>query len=165
MNVDEAANLGVGRLQQAFLAIRRALASDGEEIVLLVEDFALVQGIQRDLLDAILETSEREGRTVLLPSGLCSPSQPATTAVLLAPSGRGSSRALHFGTNSGSRSEAVRNSRQKPNSASLISWGVTSMQPGSGVRNLTNYALLMRKRSRTPVKGALCGSRAMLDSA
>jgi hypothetical protein len=65
--VMQAADLGVGRLQQAFLAIRRALAGDGEEIVLLVEDFALVQGIQRDLLDAILETSQREGRTVLAP--------------------------------------------------------------------------------------------------
>lgn len=65
--VMQAADLGVGRLQQAFLAIRRSLAADGEEIVLLVEDFALVQGIQRDLLDAILETSQREGRTVLAP--------------------------------------------------------------------------------------------------
>ena len=65
--VMQAANLGVGRLQQAFLAIRRALAAEGQEIVLLVEDFALVQGIQRDLLDAILETSERDGRTVLAP--------------------------------------------------------------------------------------------------
>lgn len=65
--VMQAANLGVGRLQQAFLAIRRALAPKGEEIVLLIEDFALVQGIQRDLLDAILETSERGGRTVLAP--------------------------------------------------------------------------------------------------
>lgn len=65
--VMQAADLGVGRLQQAFLAIRRALAATGEEIVLLVEDFALVQGIQRDLLDAILETSERDGRTILAP--------------------------------------------------------------------------------------------------
>lgn len=65
--VMQAANLGVGRLHEAFLAIRRALHAEGQEIVLLVEDFALVQGIQRDLLDAILETSEREGRTVLAP--------------------------------------------------------------------------------------------------
>ncbi|MCH6470686.1 protein DpdH [Sinomonas terrae] len=65
--VMQAANLGVGRLHKAFIAIRQALASEGEEIVLLVEDFALVQGIQRDLLDAVLETSVREGRTVLAP--------------------------------------------------------------------------------------------------
>lgn len=65
--VMQAANLGVGRLHHAFLAIRRALAVEGQEIVLLVEDFALVQGIQRDLLDAILETGERDGRTVLAP--------------------------------------------------------------------------------------------------
>lgn len=64
--VMEATNLGVGRLQQAFLEIRRALA-DHAEIVLLVEDFALIQGVQRDLLDAILETGQREGRTVLAP--------------------------------------------------------------------------------------------------
>lgn len=65
--VMHAANLGVGRLHEAFLAIRRALHAEGQEIVLLVEDFALVQGIQRDLLDAILETGEREGRSVLAP--------------------------------------------------------------------------------------------------
>jgi hypothetical protein len=64
--VMQATNLGVGRVQQAFLQIRKALAGK-KEIVLLVEDFALVQGVQRDLLDAILETSEREGRTVLAP--------------------------------------------------------------------------------------------------
>jgi hypothetical protein len=65
--VMRAANLGVGRLQKAFLDIRRVLAERGQEIVLLVEDFALVQGIQRDLLDAILETGERGGRRVLAP--------------------------------------------------------------------------------------------------
>ncbi len=59
--VMEATNLGVGRIYKAFLEIRRLLAGK-KEIVLLVEDFALVQGVQRDLLDAITETSERGGR-------------------------------------------------------------------------------------------------------
>jgi hypothetical protein len=58
--VMEATNLGVGRVSKAFLEIRRALAGK-KEIVLLVEDFALVQGVQRDLLDAITETGERGG--------------------------------------------------------------------------------------------------------
>lgn len=60
--VMEATNLGVGRVSKAFLQIRRALAGK-KEIVLLVEDFALVQGVQRDLLDAVTETGEREGAT------------------------------------------------------------------------------------------------------
>jgi hypothetical protein len=64
--VMQATNLGVGRVQQAFLQIRKALAGK-KEIVLLIEDFALVQGVQRDLLDAILETGERAGKTVLAP--------------------------------------------------------------------------------------------------
>lgn len=65
--VMQAANIGVGRLQKAFLGIRRALAERKQEIILLVEDFALVQGVQRDLLEAILETGERDGSTVLAP--------------------------------------------------------------------------------------------------
>jgi hypothetical protein len=47
--------------------VREIYARQGKEIVLLVEDFALIQGVQRDLLDAITETSQREGRTVLAP--------------------------------------------------------------------------------------------------
>lgn len=64
--VMEATNLGVGRVSKAFLKIRRALAGK-KEIVLLVEDFALVQGVQRDLLDAITETGEREGEETYAP--------------------------------------------------------------------------------------------------
>ena len=51
--VMRAANLGVGSIQDAFMALREHLV--GQEIVLLVEDFALIQGIRRDLLDAIIE--------------------------------------------------------------------------------------------------------------
>ncbi|GAB3316331.1 hypothetical protein GCM10027451_32990 [Geodermatophilus aquaeductus] len=64
--VMQATSLGVGRVYDAFLEIRRALAGK-KEIVLLVEDFALVQGVQRDLLDAITETGERAGTQVLAP--------------------------------------------------------------------------------------------------
>ncbi|TFV95398.1 ATP-binding protein [Leifsonia flava] len=51
--VMRAANLGVGSIQAAFMALREHLV--GQEIVLLIEDFALIQGIRRDLLDAIIE--------------------------------------------------------------------------------------------------------------
>ena len=50
------------------LEIRREFARQGKEIVLLIEDFALIQGFQRDLLDAIIEVGEREGRGDLAPS-------------------------------------------------------------------------------------------------
>ncbi len=62
-----ATNLGVGRLQRAMLELRAELAKQGQEIVLLIEDFALIQGVQRDLLDAIIEPGVREGRQVLAP--------------------------------------------------------------------------------------------------
>lgn len=50
-----------GRLAAAMIDIRRAVHARGQEIILLIEDFALIQGIQRDLLDAISETGVREG--------------------------------------------------------------------------------------------------------
>ena len=65
--VTNAANIGPGRLQSAMLEIRREFARQGKEIILLIEDFALIQGIQRDLLDAIIEVGERDGQTVLAP--------------------------------------------------------------------------------------------------
>ncbi|MGY1834364.1 protein DpdH [Blastococcus sp. SYSU DS0510] len=69
-NLDQAvlrlANLTGGQLQQAMLDIRRELHGK-QEIVLLVEDFAVIQGVQRDLLDAITEVSVREGRDELAP--------------------------------------------------------------------------------------------------
>ncbi|MGW3809336.1 protein DpdH [Micromonospora sp. NPDC005113] len=64
--VMEATNLGVGRVFKAFMEIRRALAGK-KEIILLVEDFALVQGVQRDLIEAITETGEREGKQTYAP--------------------------------------------------------------------------------------------------
>lgn len=57
--VMRAANLGVGSIQDAFMALREHLV--GQEIVLLIEDFALIQGIRRDLLDAIIEVGTVAG--------------------------------------------------------------------------------------------------------
>ncbi len=46
-------------LSELFYEVRRQLLADGRELVLLVEDFAVLAGVQRALLDAIL----REGQT------------------------------------------------------------------------------------------------------
>lgn len=56
-----------GRLQDAMLTIRAEYQRQGKEIVLLIEDFAVIQGLQRDLLDALIEPGVREGRQVLAP--------------------------------------------------------------------------------------------------
>ncbi|MGW7195837.1 protein DpdH [Streptomyces chryseus] len=65
--VRELSSLGGGRLLGAMQKVREIYARQGKEIILLVEDFALIQGVQSDLLDAITETSQREGQTVLAP--------------------------------------------------------------------------------------------------
>ncbi len=67
MAVMNATNIGSGRLQDAMLAVRREFARQGKEIVLLIEDFAVIQGIQRDLLDAIIEVADRDGRREFAP--------------------------------------------------------------------------------------------------
>ena len=53
--------LGAGRLYTAMLQVRQEYAQQDKEIILLVEDFALIQGVQRELLDAITEAAVREG--------------------------------------------------------------------------------------------------------
>ncbi|MEU1959674.1 protein DpdH [Nocardia sp. NPDC019304] len=58
--VMKAANIGVGNINRAFMKLREKLV--GHEIVLLIEDVALIQGVRRDLLDAIIETSIVQGR-------------------------------------------------------------------------------------------------------
>ncbi|MEU1427339.1 protein DpdH [Nocardia sp. NPDC005746] len=58
--VMKAANIGVGNINRAFMKLREELV--GHEIVLLIEDVALIQGVRRDLLDAIIETSIVQGR-------------------------------------------------------------------------------------------------------
>ncbi|GAA3284009.1 ATP-binding protein [Dactylosporangium vinaceum] len=65
--VTAAWNMGGGRLQQAMLEIRRQLAQQDKEIVLLIEDFVVLQGVQRDLLDALIEAGVRGGKTELAP--------------------------------------------------------------------------------------------------
>jgi hypothetical protein len=60
-------NLGGGKLYDALIQIRRELLGRGEEIVLLIEDFVVGRGVQHDLLDAITETSLRDGDQVLAP--------------------------------------------------------------------------------------------------
>lgn len=61
--IQSVSSLGSGRLQQAMLQVRQEYARRGKEIILLVEDFALVQGVQRELLDALTEPAVREGTT------------------------------------------------------------------------------------------------------
>lgn len=65
--VKRVASLGAGRLQDAMLQVRREYARKDKEIILLIEDFALIQGVQRDLLDAVIEAANRYGRTGLAP--------------------------------------------------------------------------------------------------
>lgn len=65
--IKSAANLGAGRLLDAMKQVREEYHRQGKEIVLLIEDFALIQGVQRDLLDAVVEAANREGKTRLAP--------------------------------------------------------------------------------------------------
>ncbi|MBP2210855.1 hypothetical protein JOJ87_001199 [Rhodococcus ruber] len=57
--VTKAASLNVGDVSQAFKRIRKKFV--GHEIVLLIEDVALIQGVRRDLLDAIVEVGVVQG--------------------------------------------------------------------------------------------------------
>jgi hypothetical protein len=59
--------MGGTRLFDVMLSVRRELLSQGVELVLLIEDFTILQGIQRELLDAITEAPRREGADVLCP--------------------------------------------------------------------------------------------------
>ncbi|RGA04257.1 ATP-binding protein [Microbispora triticiradicis] len=60
--IQTVSNLGAGRLQEAMLQVREEYARQGKEIILLVEDFALIRGVQRELLDALTESATREGK-------------------------------------------------------------------------------------------------------
>ncbi|MFE6739039.1 protein DpdH [Streptomyces tubercidicus] len=60
-------NLGMGRLLEAMTLVRAEYRRQGKEIILLIEDFALIQGVQKDLLDALVEAAHREGSTRLAP--------------------------------------------------------------------------------------------------
>lgn len=65
--VRSASNLAAGRLLQAMLQVRQAYAEQKKEIILLVEDFALIQGVQAELLEALTESATREGATRYAP--------------------------------------------------------------------------------------------------
>jgi len=60
--VRSAYQLGAGRLSAAMLQVREEYARQGKSIILLIEDFALIQGVQRELLDAITEPAIRDGK-------------------------------------------------------------------------------------------------------
>ena len=57
--------MGGTRLFDVMLAVRRELLAQSMELVLLIEDFTILQGIQRELLDALTEAPVREGQQVL----------------------------------------------------------------------------------------------------
>jgi hypothetical protein len=52
-------------LKEVMLKTRAMLAQQGAELVLLIEDFTVLQGIQRELLDAIIEPPVRRGHDEL----------------------------------------------------------------------------------------------------
>jgi hypothetical protein len=49
-------------LAELFYDVRRQLLSDGKELVLLVEDFAVLAGVQKAILDAIIREGESGGK-------------------------------------------------------------------------------------------------------
>ena len=50
-------------LAELFYEIRRQLLQEGRELVLLVEDFAVLAGIQKPLLDAMIRHGEEDGKS------------------------------------------------------------------------------------------------------
>jgi len=58
-------DLGGVSLTELFLEIRRNLLEDGRELVLLVEDFAVLAGIQGPLLDVMIREGIRDGKQEL----------------------------------------------------------------------------------------------------
>jgi hypothetical protein len=57
-------NTGGPTLQDIILAVRENLLQDGKELVLLIEDFAALAGIQEVLLNVCIQEGEYEGRQV-----------------------------------------------------------------------------------------------------
>jgi hypothetical protein len=54
--------MGDNQLTEIFLAVRRQLLRDKRELVLLIEDFAALAGIQKALLDALMMEGIRDGK-------------------------------------------------------------------------------------------------------
>lgn len=63
--IAEVIGLKSGDLQRIMLELRRLLLAHGRELVILIEDFAILQGVQRELLEAIVEAPTRGGERVL----------------------------------------------------------------------------------------------------
>jgi hypothetical protein len=61
----ELLNMGGENLQDLMLDVREELATQGIELVLLIEDFAKLQGIDRQLLEALLTRENQPGRRPL----------------------------------------------------------------------------------------------------
>ena len=55
------------QLGRLFQRVRELLAAEGKELILLIEDFTVLQAIQRELLDALLIPSRQEGREIFCP--------------------------------------------------------------------------------------------------
>ena len=60
-------SLGGMTLQELILSIRELLHEDGRELVLLIEDFAALSGIQETLLSVCIQEAVRDGRLVRAP--------------------------------------------------------------------------------------------------
>lgn len=57
--------LRTNELRDLINDLRRQLLAEGKELILLIEDFAVLQAIQGELLDALLEDTVREGKQEL----------------------------------------------------------------------------------------------------
>ena len=55
------------RLFDVMIGVRRALKARGMELCLLIEDFTQLQGIQRELLEVLIEPATRQGKKELCP--------------------------------------------------------------------------------------------------
>ena len=63
--VAEVIGLRSGDLYQVLLDLRRLLLEQGKELVLLIEDFTVLQGVEKELLDGLIEAPTRDGRKVM----------------------------------------------------------------------------------------------------
>lgn len=58
-------DIGGDELLEVLRGLRAELFRQGQEVILLIEDFALLQGVQNQLLEAIIQQPDREGRQYL----------------------------------------------------------------------------------------------------
>ncbi len=65
--VGQLLGLGENQLADLFRRVREQLLEDGKELVLLIEDFTTLAGMQKGLLDVIKMEGVQKGKTVLCP--------------------------------------------------------------------------------------------------